>query len=376
MRISHEWMSRRSSRSVVFLTISAGVSLLIGAISYARFHGDVPISLDREFVSQEPTSISLPAFEYIQALSTTAWVGVDGVSISTTFDGGRTWQTSFRLENKEKGKYSAGLSFVDERTGFVFLDSSLLRSDDQGRSWRKVSSPNFAIRSIEFRDGLTGWAVGSRPVKQGAQDKFRGSIWKTTDGGITWLATYGCSPKNDSDFDWEFTDVSLVADAKDDVWVSGTSLLCHSTDGGETWKIVEVDGSRWSTARFVSKKLGWVGNENGVFAFTRDGGKTWTDSRVPIKFSNADSSLYLLGEKRGYFLNWSGQLFVSDDFQEWTYVPSNDSEWQRLQSRSHGGKTFASVASDGSLLLIWLSYENGSPSGLRSIIIGPEVPRT
>jgi photosystem II stability/assembly factor-like uncharacterized protein len=158
-----------------------------------------------------------------------------------------------------------------------------------------VESP--ALVSIQFINELDGWAVTET------------QIVRTNDGGITW---YNVTPP-------EVTETGYSVDTfvldNDHVWMQLADLenfpnsgsLYHTTDGGLTWTSNKVPFSRGdlnfldSNNGWVISKLGIAAGSMGVSVFqTSDGGATWDQTYTnDPNLTDAGESLPLGGLKSG-----------------------------------------------------------------------------
>lgn len=133
-----------------------------------------------------------------------------------TKDGGETWQSSYR-ESRPLNVFQIHSS--SNTTAFIVIGGNrLIRTDDQGHTWREIPLPTKNIRSISVLSNNIGWIVGNK----------------------------------------------------------GTFL--HSEDGGNTWnQIVQPDitDKSWESVGFNSNGVGIAVGLNGALAFTYNYGKSW-----------------------------------------------------------------------------------------------------
>ncbi|WP_309641505.1 T9SS type A sorting domain-containing protein [Flavobacterium sp.] len=135
----------------------------------------------------------------------------DNVAVYITADGGETWTTG------------SGLSGVPQKTCYVEGDTYFLvtnggdiqKSDDNGLTWTTVYSSGGILTGISFHDAYIGIATGER------------YIYKTTDGGQTWITQ-------------DIMEGALLRDVKwiDDlniVLVGTPDVIFGSVDSGDTW---------------------------------------------------------------------------------------------------------------------------------------------
>jgi photosystem II stability/assembly factor-like uncharacterized protein len=120
-----------------------------------------------------------------------AWAGAGGGPAWRTQDGGATWSLVDLLAGGND------VSFVDRQNGWrltgeywglslvQFDISSLVTTDDGGRSWQLLKRTGWADARFSFVDTKTGWAIACTAAYCDRAQAQRALI-KTTDGGRTW----------------------------------------------------------------------------------------------------------------------------------------------------------------------------------------------
>ncbi len=167
--------------------------------------------------------------------------------------------------------------------GYVLTGSGLASTGDAGSSWRAATPPGLAaadIRAVRFVDSETGFVVGlSGTERQGF------SLWRTTDGGLTWTSSPLPVPTT--------VDVSApiyVATTDELHWFVSLSLqqglgrlgpgvLLASSNGGRTWSRGVLPGS--GAIAFTTPTQGWLAPVDGGLFRSRDAGGTWQSAAVP-----------------------------------------------------------------------------------------------
>jgi hypothetical protein len=86
-----------------------------------------------------------------------------------TGDGGANW-TIVPLKETP-----VSLFFLNENVGWMVTPKNLWRTDEAGRSWRKVAKAPRGLLRVYFLSELEGWGVGMSK-----------SVYRTTDGGKKW----------------------------------------------------------------------------------------------------------------------------------------------------------------------------------------------
>jgi photosystem II stability/assembly factor-like uncharacterized protein len=179
---------------------------------------------------------------------------------------------------------SSGLtsvSFVDERNGWAAGHwGVVLHTADGGDTWtlqRVDTSVDRPIFSIHFWNTNDGVAVGLWSL-----------ILRTKDAGKTWVPIKPVSPP-----ELQKTEINLFSifgTAPNDLFVAGErGYVLRSFDGGETWNYanVGVKASLWAGAQ---NHLGdiFVGGLRGAFLHSTDKGRTWQSIDLKTKSSITD----------------------------------------------------------------------------------------
>lgn len=212
------------------------------------------------------------------------WALGDNGVLSTT-DGGDHW-----VEGNVNGK---SLFFIDENTGWLVRETFNIYSDaifkttDGGTTWiPKATESGFSVFFIDINNG---WVVGNN-----------GSIRKTTDGGESW-DTKTSGTTNDLNC-IKFFDSNLGMC----VGNAGTVLL--STDGGENWVIKNVGNTEVLTSiSFTNSATVWISGSNGTILSTTDLGNNWTNYGSVT--NNNLTSLYFINENTGWIGGNDGTIF-------------------------------------------------------------------
>jgi len=234
------------------------------------------------------------------------------------------------------------LDMLDVNNGWALTDSSVARTTDGGASWYNVTPASLSgIQATSFfLDANIGWVTipGSNPTS--------GTLFHTTDGGLTWTSTSvpfggGSIKFVDPMNGWELVGLS-----------GGMSheavAIFRTSDGGTTWsqELINdptVSGSTDSLPLSGDKNgiaaldanHGWVtgAQPSGDFIYiymSQDGGTTWSHQNlsIPAAYAGAMTSADLpvfFGSNQAVlpvllFSNSNGSdFYVSHDSgQTWT----------------------------------------------------------
>lgn|SRR5574341_396846 len=142
------------------------------------------------------------------------------LEILCTKTGGDTWRQCYE-ENKPISVFQ--ITSTSESTAFAITGGNrLLRTDDQGKSWRTIALPVKYVFSIAFAPGGVGWLVGNQ-----------GAFLRSDDGGMTWQRPASL-PEDFGDKDWEAIAFNSTGCG---IAVGENSTLAVTTDNGKTWEL-------------------------------------------------------------------------------------------------------------------------------------------
>lgn len=179
--------------------------------------------------------------------------------------------------------------WVCGQSGFSVAAASrspkVFRSINGGTTWTTVNTfpagtTSQQFRHIEFPNRLVGYVAGSRDT-----------VWKTTDGGVTWnklpLPTPGVTP--------QITYTDMFALDANTVFLVGNGfprkVVFKTIDGGATWQDITgnilaiMPVSNLNSVVFHDANNGYVG-ANGAILVTNNGGATW---RLDVQPSNTNN---------------------------------------------------------------------------------------
>ena len=189
------------------------------------------------------------ALSWIVGGSAAAETGVDPVSIHLHENSvvARYPERSYFLSVARAGKR---LVAVGER-GIVIV------SDDNGVSWKQVSTPaDVTLTAVKFATGQDGWAVG-----------HMGIILHTTDGGLQWSRQMDGVEAAKMALSTVEADVSAAGNPDDKTTKRKLRLAHQLVDDGPVKPFTDI-------LAFDADTVTVVGAYNLVFS-SEDGGKTW-----------------------------------------------------------------------------------------------------
>ncbi len=325
------------------------------------------------------TTVSIQRLYQVSADAKTLVASGNGGMIRST-DGGMTWTP---LAGPPAEPYYYSFSYIPIGGSDILASnySTLWLSRDAGQSWAKISMPggvnSYSFSGDSFRrvdassllasdaqgamhlskdngqtwtkvftavDSGSGYyygqsaVVGFADAKNGFMTDAANKSYATKDGGITW------EPKSVG-----FNGArSIQFVNKQAGWlVGGDGRLYKSTDLGQSWtNVATASGVSLTAAYFQTELLGWSQRYSGAqFAYTRDGGKTWTEMSLP----NGVISMRL-GEQSWVAVGNTGGVYVSTDSGATWNAAYTGTTAALLSLTFTDAKTAWAVGAEGTLL--------------------------
>ncbi len=219
----------------------------------------------------------------------------------------------------------------------------ILHTVDAGQTWDVLFSlpagADTTFNAVYFLDSNTGWVVGDD-----------GLIWKTTDGGVSWV---------DQSPGFTTSHLQFISPVDGNiVYVSGDDgALMKSTDGGSSWVDQTIPASASDLDRihaFNADTAFAMSNSNDGYIFsTTDGGTTWNTINAPFPGPGISTRQYdCVGLPNGtaYIAGYHGTVFKTTDFGvSWTNVANMFGALYKI---------FYSIAASGNN--VWCGDSNGS----------------
>jgi photosystem II stability/assembly factor-like uncharacterized protein len=199
----------------------------------------------------------------------------------------------------------ASVYFLDENIGYaVGENGTILKTKDGGINWlAQKSGIYYWLNSVFFIDENTGFAVGEN-----------GAILKTIDGGVNW------SCKNSGTTNY----LMSVYFPEPQIGYAVGSTLCKTTDGGETWKNLNTSG--FHSLFFINANIGYLVGSSGSIVKTTNGGINWV-SQISGTTNNLNS-VFFSDPNTGYIVGDEGTILkTSNGGFNWTLQTDPSSQW-------------------------------------------------
>jgi photosystem II stability/assembly factor-like uncharacterized protein len=188
-----------------------------------------------------------------------------------TNDAGASWRETMIYKPgdfKNLTPEFLSIRFADKKYGYVIgsilnkegdvVDSLLMRTDDEGLTWRRQIAPTKAeLFHLDFSGTSHGWIVGDKGV-----------IIATTDRGETWHLQRSGTTRALFSVDFR--------DDKEGFAVGGGGTILKTEDGGNRWDSVKTAyQSTLKRVDFADDKSGWIVGFNGTLLRSQDRGRSW-----------------------------------------------------------------------------------------------------
>ena len=228
------------------------------------------------------------------------------------------------------------------QTAWISGDKGTVRkTTDGGMTWRDVAPRGVAdvdFRDIEVIDDRTTFLMSSG---QGPQSR----MYKTTDGGATWaLLTTNLEPKGfwDCMSFWDATHGIIVGDP-----VDGRFTIMTTSDG-DTWQKLKGPSANREEGAFAASgtcvftrgtREAWfgTGGTGGARVFhSEDSGQTWSVAKTPIRHDSASAGIFSLA-----FSDAMHGVAVGGDYMK------PDESAGTIAITSDAGKTWTAAANSG-----------------------------
>ena len=192
----------------------------------------------------------------------TLYAGTMSGSFFTSGNGGRTWTTS-SIGNANLIFDPRDPNIIYARPPLNYL-GSLLRSTDQGTSWKNIGPPDTSIAdfAISSQDPKTMFVAATA------------GVFKSTDGGESWRPVNSGLPSQ-----VYVQTLAIHPQDQNTLYVGTRAGVFKTTDGGQTWNIVKEGTTRFALA--IDPQDGdtiYVEPLNEAISKSIDGGRSWTTS--------------------------------------------------------------------------------------------------
>lgn len=226
------------------------------------------------------------------------------------------------------------VQFIDMNHGWIVGDNgTIYRTLDGGNTWLvpSILPTSSDIRGVYFINNQIGWAVRSS-----------GRVLKTTNGGDTWNITNTVT--GNTLYSTHFYDANTG-------WAVGNDgTIIKTDDGGNNWTIqgqtLNITDRLWRVY-FINNQIGWAVGQNGVAVKTVNGGTTW--NTMSTNTSNDLRGVHFNNADTGWIAGHDGTvLYTSDGGSTWE--AQNTTTTFNLRDIGFVGNEGFAVGSDGRII--------------------------
>ncbi|MDO8549906.1 MAG: T9SS type A sorting domain-containing protein, partial [Ignavibacteria bacterium] len=254
--------------------------------------------------------------------------------VTRTTDGGTTWTAS----NLNSLNAFGSIAAVSADTAWIAANGSIYSTTDGGLNWMEQLTTNGIMLIVRFFDSNNGVCIGFLGIGNS-------EIYTTTNGGSLWTPV---PPSNIPD------PVNGEGFIPDNAWVVGNTIwvptngnftfpgsLYKSTDRGITWNVTRpVVNQGGSFCAFKDSLNGLLSSAaSNVVKRTTDGGTTWTPTDSIPQGVSPLFMCYITGTDKSYMVtsvNPPGALTGS------AYTLDNGETWTTVDNVTHGKAAFVS----------------------------------
>lgn len=238
------------------------------------------------------------------------------------------------------------MCFISSTLGFAVCNSAkLFKTINGGSSWNEVSTfPAITnnLVDIEFPTNTTGYILTYKNVFAD------GSIFQTTDGGITWSQVL---------LGGNFDAAAINFPTVNCGYIAGSTAIYKTTDAGASWYPVTDPSYNCDPSKiaFATPDTGLVTDYfNDYTYFTTDGGNTWTDQYNHIV--TYASQIKFISKTEG-LATGTGTIYKTyDKGVTWSAVNESTTETEFMLSGVDANSSLGFAVGDMS---IFVSRDNG-----------------
>jgi len=183
---------------------------------------------------------------------------------------------------------------------------------------------NFALHKIFFTDDKHGYAMGGDEYQYGVvQTTMDGGLTWSLDtisqkSGVAFKFGYMMRLTNDFQLIERITyPGELNALARGDaqsIYAVGYGQIYRSTDAGITWIATQQDGDNYQDVNFVNARVGWIVGQSGSILHTEDAGLSWELVNKPsVHAKIAFNGVYFSDEDNGAVVGDEGVVWTTND---------------------------------------------------------------
>jgi photosystem II stability/assembly factor-like uncharacterized protein len=170
--------------------------------------------------------------------------------------------TKFRLSRQARG-------FAGKKLLQIFFFFFLTTQICFAQWYQQNSGTTQHLRAVHFVDANTGWAVGDS-----------GTILRTTNGGMTWVAITSGTLLSLNDIHFTNPDMGWIVGGSQTYYGPDTAIIIHTSDGGVSWTTrLRVPSAHLYDLQFLDADRGFavgsIGPDSSMLIRTTNSGISW-----------------------------------------------------------------------------------------------------
>jgi len=217
--------------------------------------------------------------------------------IIKTINSGTSWSEYALTYNDIKQ-----LQFTSIHIGYALVGNELFKTTNKGDKWTGLGPIRFntKMNAMDFVNDSLGYIIGGGESGTSGSEE---SVFKTTDGGVTWNFTSKIPSFYENLYAIDFVDnnIGFVSGGYNQKGVFKTS------DAGQNWERVEIFS--FGQIQFLNGQVGYATNTPSDYSKiykTIDGGKTWT---IKFEIDEDIESFHFIDENIGYLIGDNALLY-------------------------------------------------------------------
>jgi len=224
-------------------------------------------------------------------------------AIAYTADGGVTWTVYDPVSFPEV--INLGISMVyptSANTAYLtgykrsFGNGGVFKTTNAGATWTRSTASNMFANTASFCNVVYFWNSNTGFV-QGDPVNGEFEMYRTTDGGNTWIPISGANIDNPLPGEYGVEHGVVFTPTGSSVWFkTNKGRLFRSTDQGQTWKALPTFVTDFDSAidkfsvTFKNDNEGWIIRSNSELYHSTNGGAAWTQMLPNYDWIGADTT--------------------------------------------------------------------------------------
>lgn len=245
----------------------------------------------------------------------------DSKAVTVTSATAGNWTKAETGSGSGTGYTLSQVKFKNSLFGWRVGYFTLSTTHDGGNTWQSLLAPgppasfNYSIERAYFTGDTTGFCL----VRTVDDNSAAGLVAFT---GTTYTSPQIPYKDSGDPTNTGMLDLQFITDKVGFITTSNGKLI-KTTDGGTSWSVYLVQAhARLRRCFFVTAQIGWVVGENGLIMKTTNGGQSWVNQTSGL--STPWNGIHFLSEQEGYIAGNNGTLVkTSDGGNSWISVVTN-----------------------------------------------------